>query len=448
MDDDRDTPFAIVAWDSPIPILKQMLKCGADIDSTDYRGNTQLMKRAVRNDAQTVHWLLQNGASVNLQDRRGDTALSLALGVGSVESAQALINCDADLTKLDRYGHTILHNACSHKNNSALVRYLVNEGISIDAVDYRGATALHQAARENFSEAVSVLLATDAEIDKADNEGCTPLMVAVFERALDAMELLIANHADIDKPNNKGNTPLMKAVMMRSTDAMNALLGAGANVNAQNHLGLTALHFAAQGGNVATVSELLKSGAIRATRSQMMISVTDDGFWYLDSDFHVLLVDEQTIIKHSDHVDPYSQRTKRDMGVHFFSRQRLQNLESWEVQRFLRASGEFQECRIWEAGFTALDIADIRKDTDCSSLLETVPGMSRSEYSTTESADMWPTCSVSRTWKPFWKKCVGGNIRMNCRRKTKSNTHITSPPPLLIPTSSNDVRAIPLQKRT
>ena len=222
----------------------------------------------------------------------------------------------------------------------------------------------------------------------------------------------------------------MDAARERSIDVMNALLGAGANVNARNYLGLTALHSAAQKGNVAAVSELLKSGTIRATRSQMMISVTLDGFPYLDQDFTAFIVDEQTIISHSDHVQPYSQRTKRDKVVYFFSRQRLQNLESWQVQTFIDDSVEIQECRIWADGMTALDIADIRKDTDCSSLLETVPGMSRSEYSTTDigeyMADLFGLPNMEAVLEEVRRREYQDERQ---RRKTKSNTHITSPHP-------------------
>ena len=384
IDDHGYTPFASVAWDSPIPILEQLLKCGADIDSISIFGETQLTKRAARNDVRTVQWLLQNGASINLQDRLGHTALSLALEKGSVESAQLLLNCGANFKALDSDGRASLQNACKNKNNTALVRYLLNEGISINAVDNEGATALHYAALFNFGEAVDLLIANHAEIDNSDIDGRTPLMRAVRRDFMEVMELLLANHADIDKSDNAGRTPLMEAVNMGSADAMNTLLGAGANVNAQDCDGLTALHFSAIKGNVAAISELLKSSVICAMRNQMTISVTHIDDLGLREHLCASVIDEHTVGKHKDDVDSYLQE---NLEVSFLSRQNVQNISPWRARKIMDGSGEIQECRIWADGMTALDIADIRKDTVCSSLLETVPGMSRSEYSTTNFGD-------------------------------------------------------------
>lgn len=384
-DDQGRTPFATFAWDSPIPILEQLLKCGANIDSRESCGRTQLMRRAERNDAQTIQWLLEHGASVNLQDRDKSTALSHALRNGSVQSAQLLFSCGADPTMLDKFDRTTLHYACSQKN-IVLVKLLLNEGISIDEVDDYGRTALHYAVRNYFSEAVDLLLANHAEIDKQDGDGNTPLMEAVEIGSADIIKLLVANHAEIDKSNDDGRTPLMEAVEYMPTDVMNALLTAGANVDAKDHLDLTVLHCAAAAGNVATITGLLKFGAIRATRSQMMLSVIHrrgDGV-YLSGDLDTSTIGEQTVAKHNDDVDSYLQNPNDVMKVSFFSRQNLQNLSPWEARRIMKVSGQIEDCRIWANGITALDIAVICKDTNCSSLLKTLPGMSRTEYSTTD----------------------------------------------------------------
>ena len=174
--------------------------------------------------------------------------------------------------------------------------------------------------------------------------------------------------------------------MWGSADVMNILLEAGANVSTQDKLGLTALHFAAAKGNVAAISGLLKSSAVRATRSQTMLSVTRSISYGVlcGEDFRAYIIGEQTVAKHDDDVDAYPQNPDSNMEVIFFSRQSLQNIRRWQARSIMNESSDIQDGRIWADGMTALDIADIRKDTDCSSLLETVPGMSRNEYRTTD----------------------------------------------------------------
>ena len=55
---------------------------------------------------------------------------------------------------------------------------LASHKVDINATDDRGATALHHAVAQNFTEIARVLIAGGIDIGTADQEGRTALMIA------------------------------------------------------------------------------------------------------------------------------------------------------------------------------------------------------------------------------------------------------------------------------
>jgi hypothetical protein len=104
---------------------------------------------------------------------------------------------------------------------------LLAQGADIEAVDSKGKTALHFAARKQHDAAVKLLLSKDAVIDIADIKGNTPLLTAAAG----------------------GSLPVVK-----TSETVQALLGAGADKSLTNKNGKTALDIAA--GNEEIVNLL------------------------------------------------------------------------------------------------------------------------------------------------------------------------------------------------
>lgn len=102
------------------------------------------------------------------------------------------VSCDA----ADQEGHTALMYA-AFNGHSEIVLYLLDAGSEINRVDFLGRTALLYGATGPFPETVRILLDRGADPNKVDtNEHFSPLMHAAAEGHLDVVKVLVENGAD------------------------------------------------------------------------------------------------------------------------------------------------------------------------------------------------------------------------------------------------------------
>ena len=120
---------------------------------------------------------------------------------------------------------------------------------------YRGDTPLHLAAAGLRYDAARALLAVGSPVDAVNRRGATALHYACDPRPLSLtwdpdgqrriIELLVSAGATVDQPDRGGVTPLHRAVRARSPAAVAALLSAGADPHAATgRAGSTPLHLA------------------------------------------------------------------------------------------------------------------------------------------------------------------------------------------------------------
>ncbi|HET9975269.1 MAG TPA: ankyrin repeat domain-containing protein [Streptosporangiaceae bacterium] len=120
---------------------------------------------------------------------------------------------------------------------------------------YRGDTPLHLAAARRQYEAARALLAAGAPVNAVNRRGAAALHYACDSRPLSptwdpdaqrrVIELLVSAGATVDQPDRGGVTPLHRAVRARSPAAVAALLSAGADPHAATRkAGSTPLHLA------------------------------------------------------------------------------------------------------------------------------------------------------------------------------------------------------------
>lgn len=100
---------------------------------------------------------------------------------GNLTAAKRALAKGADLRLLDtrksRSGRRAL-NWAAWFNHPDLVRWLLDQGVAIDAVNRTGFTALHHAVENGSREAFDVLLAAGADASVANRHGATPLQTA------------------------------------------------------------------------------------------------------------------------------------------------------------------------------------------------------------------------------------------------------------------------------
>ncbi len=178
-----------------------------------------------------------------------------------------------------------------------IARLLLERGAQINAIGYRGNTALMVASRYGRATMVSLLLSKGAQVNIRNTEGFTALMAAVgggwtnkgtwydptVIGSVEVVRLLLNKGAEVNIKTNGGATALILAagacrwqeVIGRRGNLerelitndpekiaiVGLLLAKGAQVNAQSSQGTTALMMAVRTGAVATIRLLLSKGA-------------------------------------------------------------------------------------------------------------------------------------------------------------------------------------------
>ena len=125
-----------------------------------------------------------------------EEAFRVAAHDGDLEKVRVLhkqgVSCDA----IDQDGHTALMFS-AFNGHSEIVLFLLDEGAEINLTDYMGRTALLYGSTGPFPETVKILLDNGADPNMVDSdEHFSPLMHAAAEGHMEVVKLLIANGAD------------------------------------------------------------------------------------------------------------------------------------------------------------------------------------------------------------------------------------------------------------
>jgi len=127
--------------------------------------------------------------------------------------------------RLDLYknseGDTLLH-AAARWNKDRIAKYLLSEcKLPVDSVNYKGETALYQAARENSLAVIPILIEHKAEVCKPiidrpghrDSSITTALHIATFCGHVETARLLVAAGGDVNQLDSEGQTALHDALL-------------------------------------------------------------------------------------------------------------------------------------------------------------------------------------------------------------------------------------------
>jgi len=172
----------------------------------------------------------------------------------------------------DKNGLSLLHLAAL-ANQPELIRFLVQEGLSVDVQDSRGNTPLHHAAYYGKLQAVQTLLALGADLNARNiHRGETPLFSAIRGRQTAVVRYLLQRGARVDLVNAEGLSPVhvVACCAMGATDILDLLVQAGADLQAGTKkalrnvpAGATALDVAEAFGNTLVAQALSRYGVRR-----------------------------------------------------------------------------------------------------------------------------------------------------------------------------------------
>ena len=273
-------------------LVEQLLGEGVRVRAEDDDGMTALHWAAKEGHSEIVETLILNRADVRAKTQYGWTALHWAACKGHTEVFRLLFDNYRGYFRLyskvfNMTTEMLLHLAVKN-DRIEIVAILIQEGIRLDARDYRGRTALHWASKKGYGKIVSHLLAQKPGISPGwrdwigslwqnykmpliafqDCLGYTALHWAAEKWHLEVMEHLLENGGNTETWDGFGRTVLHVGAQCGSEKVVELLLDRGANKEARTKretgpqlLGNeTALHIAAERGQNEVVELLLARG--------------------------------------------------------------------------------------------------------------------------------------------------------------------------------------------
>ncbi|MEM6427059.1 MAG: glutaminase, partial [Cyanobacteria bacterium P01_D01_bin.128] len=184
------TSLIEVASRGDLTAITQYQIRGVNLNAGDYDNRTPLHLAAAGGHKNVVSFLIEHGVDVNVSDRWGCTPLNdaeqqehtavaaILKEAGAKQGKESYPQANIQLPSSVTTDVTALIWAASQGNLTAMLPYIAR-GISMDAADYDGRTAIHLAASEGRLSIVEFLLANKVNLNVQDRWGFTPLDDAI-----------------------------------------------------------------------------------------------------------------------------------------------------------------------------------------------------------------------------------------------------------------------------
>lgn len=222
----QETPLHVACFSKnhagAIKCVELLWQFGAEIEAVDYEQKTPLHLACSSSSIPCIEFLLDKGANIFVKDSKGNTPLHICCYEGFFEGVKDLVIKNSDTIKeVSLVKNTPLHLACTSKNRNGAfecIKFLLEYGIDVCALDDQGVTALHQLSYFGRLKEMMILLdyiennQINYDINIQDNEhGFTPLHSSCMEGHIECVMLLIKNGAHLDIKDKNGRTPITLA---------------------------------------------------------------------------------------------------------------------------------------------------------------------------------------------------------------------------------------------
>ncbi|KAL1612887.1 hypothetical protein SLS60_001117 [Paraconiothyrium brasiliense] len=244
-------------------LVAEALKLACPYDST------ALVEAIKTRDVSLVKLVLDRGSNPNEATASGLYPIFAAFNACSAPVVQALVEQGADVTLRNPHGPSVLQAALASPLSrdkeaiTSVFELLLSRGADASTTYSDGRTILHRTVGQDpgLVKIVQLLLKHGVSIDAQDRNGYTALHVAAASPP--CVALLLKHGANPNTVNDKGLTPLLDGLRSATSDNepdFRELIKASDRGRVDS-AGKTSLHIAAQNGLTKTVKTLLEARA-------------------------------------------------------------------------------------------------------------------------------------------------------------------------------------------
>ena len=206
--------YTLLRKDCSKEIIELLIDRGFDINQDNGGSGSILHLACEKRNREVIQLLIDKGADVNNININSEPPMIQLVSVYEDEEfeivlAELLLKGGADVNHNREDGRNLLHNACTYSNLAA-IKFLIDNGASINAIDEDGNTPFHLIDHGYYTEGPLVEIAKlfldkGMDINVKNNDGHTLLFTT---NDFDLVSFLVENGADTSMVDNKGQNIL------------------------------------------------------------------------------------------------------------------------------------------------------------------------------------------------------------------------------------------------
>ncbi|KAM7381020.1 hypothetical protein PAMA_012045 [Pampus argenteus] len=184
-------PACQAAYDGDVDQLYELLKNNPKLLNVqeEHTGDTPLIAACRHSNRRMVRYLLDNRVNIHLTNKKQRTCLHY-VSRRTFSVLDYLMICV--LMPIFLLGYFLMLQ--KQRQHVAVTEELLSSSVSVNAVDYKGNTALHYVCQRKSHHLVPLLLHRNAATDIKNNDGETPLDIATRLKFNNIVRLLRKTH--------------------------------------------------------------------------------------------------------------------------------------------------------------------------------------------------------------------------------------------------------------
>eukprot|EP00404_Azadinium_spinosum_P030715 CAMPEP_0180556370 /NCGR_PEP_ID=MMETSP1037_2-20121125/543_1 /TAXON_ID=632150 /ORGANISM="Azadinium spinosum, Strain 3D9" /LENGTH=683 /DNA_ID=CAMNT_0022572403 /DNA_START=242 /DNA_END=2290 /DNA_ORIENTATION=- len=242
LDERKVTPIGYAVARGRLSTMKLLIDRGANMQAVDDAGHTLFHFAAFSNKAKVMKELVEvtrdiypDNSWAFLSDQGGITPLGAASLIKDPEMMDLFEGLGLKMLELpEEPASTSLHEAAQNGNDDAVVAFLDDQSVDIDAWDEQKVTPISYAVARGHLSTLKLLLSRGANVQALDGAGHTLFHFAAFYNRAEVMKELMQISKDTHPDNSwafvrdqGGQTPMDVALLRRDPEMMTLFQGLG-----------------------------------------------------------------------------------------------------------------------------------------------------------------------------------------------------------------------------